>query len=149
MTVYDEDIVERIEQANGVAPSELAERLGISQRTLRDHIRRINQTLDGAARIHYMRTLGGYVLEVSNRQALDAWLERRRSLLRDDPASSADARAAYLLNDLLLRSDWITLDALAEILYVSRACISNDLKRIIALRSKSVPATAFESRAPR
>ena len=28
MTVYDEDIVERIEQANGVAPSELAERLG-------------------------------------------------------------------------------------------------------------------------
>ena len=130
MTVYDEDIVERIEQANGIAPSELAERLGISQRTLRDHIRRINQTLDGAARIQYMRTLGGYVLEVSNRQAFDAWLERRRSLLRDDPASSADARAAYLLNDLLLRSDWITLDALAEILYVSRACISNDLKRI-------------------
>lgn len=130
MTVYDEDIVERIEQANGIAPSELAERLGISRRTLRDHIRRINQTLDGAARIQYMRTLGGYVLEVSNRQAFDAWLERRRSLLRDDPASSADARAAYLLNDLLLRSDWITLDALAEILYVSRACISNDLKRI-------------------
>ena len=72
MTVYDEDIVERIEQANGIAPSELAERLGISQRTLRDHIRRINQALDGAARIQYMRTLGGYVLEVSNRQALDA-----------------------------------------------------------------------------
>ena len=34
MTVYDEDIVERIEQANGIAPSELAERLGVTRQAV-------------------------------------------------------------------------------------------------------------------
>lgn len=41
-----------------------------------------------------------------------------------------------MLNDLLSRVDWITLDDLSEILYVSRNAISGDLKRVEAQLAK-------------
>ena len=130
MTVYDADIIERILLESGITPTDLAERLGVSTRTLRDRIHRVNESLDGVARVHFSRSRGGYVLDVTDHAAFEAWRERVRTLSQDDPASSADSRCAYLLNDLLLRNDWITLDTLAEMLFVSRACISGDLKRI-------------------
>lgn len=130
MTVYDADIIERILLESGITPTDLAGRLGVSTRTLRDRIHRVNESLDGVARVHFSRSRGGYVLDVTDHAAFEAWRERLRALSQDDPASSADSRCAYLLNDLLLRNDWITLDSLAEMLFVSRACISGDLKRI-------------------
>ena len=39
-------------------------------------------------------------------------------------------RELYLLNDLLNRSDWITLDALSDVLYVSHKTISGDIKYV-------------------
>lgn len=130
MTVYDQDVVTRIVREPGIAPETLADQLGVSRRTLRDHIRRINESLDGIGRISYVRKRGGYVLEVENETAFAQWTERHQALIRDDASSTARRRADYLLNDLLLRSDWITLDALADVLYVSRASISGDLKRV-------------------
>ncbi len=130
MTAQDTSIVEYVLEHPGVSPAALAERFGVSQRTMRGYIRRANNSMGSAAHISFKRSSNGYVCEVVDQQALDSWLERSHVLTRDDPATSTDRRAVYLLNDLLLRSDWITLDSLAEILFVSRACISNDLKRI-------------------
>ena len=130
MIANDREIVDIIASETGIAPAELAHRLGISQRTLREHIQRCNRSLEGIARITYSRRIGGYEIAVEDRAAYQAWTERTRGLMSDDPASSVAARTAYLANDLLLRDDWVTLDTLAEVLFVSRACISGDLKRI-------------------
>lgn len=130
MTVYDADIIERILSEGLASSADLAERLGVSARTLRERIHRLNESLEGVARVHFSRSRGGYVLDITDRTAFEAWRERVRALSQGDLASSADGRCAYLLNDLLLRNDWITLDSLSEMLYVSRACISGDLKRI-------------------
>ena len=40
---------------------------------------------------------------------------------------------AYLVGDLLSRTDWITLDDLAQMMFVSRNVISSDLKRATAM----------------
>lgn len=123
------ELVEYVQNHEGVAPAKLADHFGVSARTARDYIRRANDSLTDVARIRYSRSRNGYLLEVSDAAALDQWTDRARSML-SDPASTTVTRASYLLNDLLLRNDWITLDELASILFVSRASISNDLKRV-------------------
>lgn len=130
MTVYDIDVIQAIQQEQGIAPDRLAEKLGISRRTLRDRISRLNKALEGIAAISYSRRRGGYVLSVDDEGRLSAWIERRRAIVSEDPAARINSRVARLLNYLLLRTDWITIDELAKMLYVSRSCISGDLKRV-------------------
>lgn len=130
MTVQGFNIVAYVRQHEGVSPVELAEVFGVSQRTMRDYIRRANEALDGAARISFSRSHNGYVCEVIDEPVLESWIARAREVVAGDPASSTSARVTYLLNDLLQRNDWITLDELAGMLFVSRASISGDLKRI-------------------
>lgn len=38
------------------------------------------------------------------------------------------ARLMLLLNDLLMRNDWVKLDDLSRFMFVSRGTVSNDLK---------------------
>lgn len=44
--------------------------------------------------------------------------------------STSSERVDYLLNDLLNRRDFITIDALSDILHISRKTISSDLKEV-------------------
>ena len=130
MSVHTATIVEYVLGHEGIAPAELAKRFGVSMRTVRDHIRRANDSIAPAALVRFSRSRNGYVCEINDRAAFDHWMLRARSVAQADPGASTSNRAAYLLNDLLMRNDWITLDDLAGILFVSRATISNDLKRI-------------------
>lgn len=125
-----DELVTYMRDHEGVATSELARHFDSSPRTLRDHIRRANDALAGVARIRFSRSRNGYVLETIDPDALDAWLQRAHALALGATAQTAQSRATYLLNDLLMRDDWVTLDALASILYISRASVSNDLKTI-------------------
>lgn len=99
---------------------------GVSERTVRDHVRRANDALAETARIVWSRSRAGYVIECSDRSALERLLSRGRAVAVTSPSN----RASYLLNDLLQRNDWITIDDLAAMLYVSRASISADLKAV-------------------
>ena len=130
MSVHTATIVEYVLGHEGIAPAELAKRFGVSMRTVRDHIRRANDSMAPAALVRFSRSRNGYVCEINDQAAFDHWMLRARSVAQADPGASTSNRAAYLLNDLLMRNDWITLDDLAGILFVSRATISNDLKRI-------------------
>lgn len=80
-----------------------------------------------------MRTLilfggGGFSLDVYDEGALDSWLQGPREMRAADIPQTPEARVDYLLNDLLVRNEWITLDDLAQILYVSRSAVSSDIK---------------------
>ncbi|KAF6583203.1 helix-turn-helix domain-containing protein, partial [Paenibacillus sp. EKM208P] len=45
-------------------------------------------------------------------------------------ASSSEARNRFLMKKLLLTNAYVKLDDLAEILYVSRSTLQNDLKEL-------------------
>ncbi len=122
------DAVRYIYEHPGVAPQEISAHLEISGRTLRSYIHRANAMLDGIASIELSRGVG-YTVTVLNERSFSAWLAMSDAASSSVPQTSRD-RIAYLLNDLLSRSDWITLDELSERLFCSRSVLSNDLKSV-------------------
>ncbi|MEE0476224.1 MAG: BglG family transcription antiterminator [Collinsella stercoris] len=129
--MQDTRLVRHILKHEGIAPADLSAYLGTKERAMRDRIRHANDAMKGSALIAYSRAQGGYVVKVSDEDAFKAWLE---GTAPRDPfdrlPSTPEERADYLLQDLLSRSDWITLEDLASLLFVSRSTISSDLRNI-------------------
>ncbi len=127
--MQDTDVVRYILGRECVTPPELAEFLGVKERAMRDRIRRANDAMAPGATIVFSRSRGGYVVKVFDEQALESWLQSAsaKSVFNLLP-STPEERVSYLLQDLLLRSDWITLEDLSNLLFVSRSTISGDLR---------------------
>lgn len=114
----------------GVSPADAAKDLGVSVRTVRTYVRRANESMDGFASIALTRG-SGYHLDVIDCEHLDSWLQDASGTTRDENVPQAPRdRVSYLINDLLMRTDWITIEELSRILFVSRATVSNDLKKV-------------------
>ena len=124
-------LVTYLMENSGIAPAALKEHLGVSERTMRNRITDANAMLGDTARIQFDRRAGGYVIHVNDREGLVARLRHADDL---DPLdrlpSTHEQRVAYLLQDLLMRSDWITLDDLSSLLFVSRSTCSASLKGV-------------------
>lgn len=107
--------------------AELSERLGVSTRSVRTYIQRINDLLASSALIEHKRGVG-YVLNVVDEKAFVDRLDEIRT--RQTPSASSTSRVNYLLQDLLMRNDWVTLEDYSRVLFVSRATISSELKQV-------------------
>lgn len=118
-------LIEAVREKPGITSSALAERFGVSERTIRTYVRQINEELAESARLEHRRG-DGYELVVEDSEKFESAVQRA-SLLPDLP-STPEERVSYLLDDLLHRNEWITLDELASIMCVSRATLSADLK---------------------
>ena len=127
--VEDDSQVVRYVLANpNVSAADLAAHFDVSERTIRTYVKRANEQLGACAQV-VKKNRGGYSVAVSDGQALDKWLESiQMQFARGN--MSPDDRVAFLLNDLLDRTDWVTVDELCQTLYVSRPTISADLKRV-------------------
>lgn len=116
-------LVEIMCEEDEISPAELAERLEVSIRTVRTYVGRVNRLLSNAGRIE-MRSSSVYKLEDADKEHLSALLDSKNS------PSIQSERVSYLMNDLLYRNDWITIDDLASILFVSHVTVSEDLKLV-------------------
>ena len=118
-----------IEEHENVMAQTLADEFDVSDRTIRTYVRKLNGQLEPAASIRKARG-GGYSLVVTDQDSFEGLVqEPSQKGLRSVP-STPEGRVSYLLSDLLCRTDWITLDDLSEILFVSRNAISSDLKQV-------------------
>lgn len=118
-----------IEEHENVMAQTLADEFDVSDRTIRTYVKKLNGQLEPAASIRKARG-GGYSLVVTDQDAFEGLVqEPSQKGLRSIP-STPEGRVSYLLSDLLCRTDWITLDDLSEILFVSRNAISGDLKQV-------------------
>lgn len=120
------ELIDRLRKRETTPAEELAESFSVSTRTVRTYVKRANMALRGVAHVKAERGRG-YRLVVEDGTALDRLVEGSgRVRLPSMPRE----RVAYLADDLLSRSDWITLDELSELLYVSRTTISGDLRHV-------------------
>lgn len=103
----------------------------MSDRSVRTYVRKTNEALGSCAQIEKRRG-GGYSLRVLNASAFAALRARDAHVGQDAVPTTPEARVDYLLNDLLSRADWITVDDLASILFVSRNVITSDLRQVAA-----------------
>lgn len=104
---------------------DLAEKMDVSTRTIRTWVRQVNEQLSGVAEIE-LRRGDGYRLVVADDEAL----ERVIASSNIEVPSDASERVRFILMNLLNRTDWVTVDELASMLYVSRVTISDDLKAV-------------------
>lgn len=130
MHAHDHQMVELLSVGSPQSAQSLAASFGVSERSIRSYVRDANEALAGVATIR--RSGKGYVLDVTNQAALEAWLAARGEGVRSTSAlpQTNEGRVAYLLDDLLSRTDWITSGALARMLYVSPRTISSNLKDV-------------------
>lgn len=117
-----------IESAPGITPNELSARLGVSVRTVRSRVHQANEVLAGDAEIALSRN-SGYRLIVHDSDAFASRFQSSDAFAPEVPQLPQD-RVRYLINDLLMRSDWVTIDELCEVLFVSRSTITSDLKQV-------------------
>ena len=122
------ELVSFIRESGTASPAEIAERFSVGTRTVYNRINRANDDLAGIAQIE--RRGEGFALAVADDERFAEWLRRRGDALRTGMPTTSAERVRYLLNDLLFRTDWVTLDMLSSILYVSRVSISKDLPRV-------------------
>jgi len=127
----DIKLIDIIEAHPDIDPVDLAERFSVSERSVRTYVRRTNEALGSCAQIEKRRG-GGYSLRVLNASAFAALRARDAHAGQDAVPTTPEARVDYLLNDLLSRADWITVDDLASILFVSRNVITSDLRQVAA-----------------
>lgn len=116
-----------VETHSGIPAADVAAHLGVTVRSVRTYVRQFNSLMDGAA--HIANNRGGYRITVSDEPAYRAWAERHQAEAGRIPDTPQE-RVSYLISDLLSRTDWITLDDLAEILFCSRRTVSNDLRQV-------------------
>lgn len=127
----DIKLIDIIDAHPDIDPVDLAERFSVSDRSVRTYVRKTNEALGSCAQIEKRRG-GGYSLRVLNASAFAALRARDAHAWQDAVPTTPEARVDYLLNDLLSRADWITVDDLASILFVSRNVITSDLRQVAA-----------------
>ncbi|MEE8723867.1 MAG: PRD domain-containing protein [Atopobiaceae bacterium] len=122
-------LVQYLQEHACVPANQLAQQFGVSERTIRSYISHTNSALNGAAKIITKRGQG-YSLAISDQAAFSNLLSAYESQAKTGMPQTSKERVSYLLNDLLNRSDWITLDEFSSVLYVSRRTVSDDLKSV-------------------
>ena len=126
MRCRDYEIVAYAYANDGATSQSVAEHFGITQRTLRTYVKRINESLGSCAQIVSSARFG-MRLQVHDHAGLHRWMG---SAAKHAGGGAPKERVAYLLHDLLTRTDWITLDELSEAMYTSRTTLSADVKRV-------------------
>ena len=119
-------IIQELRRSPSVPASDLSRILGVSTRTIRTYISQLNQLFHDAARID-MKRGEGYELLIRDNDAFNGIIKADADSIHALPDTSR-GRIRFILNELLYRNGWVTLDRLADTLYVSRVTISNDLK---------------------
>lgn len=122
-------VVEQL-RSRDITPNELAENLGVSTKTLRKYVNQANEALGTVAHIDLKRN-HGYHLDVADVQELEQMLAQPEVAAIGIP-QTPEERVSFLLGELLYRTDWITIDEIAEVLYASRNTVTRCLKDVEA-----------------
>lgn len=106
----------------------LAERLAVSERTIRNDIKQLNEELDGCAIIEGVQ--GRYSLRIYNRECFQTILSR--ILEADDFLNSSRNRMDYTFGRLARSIEPLLTDELAYEMNIGRTTLVGDLKKLRA-----------------
>lgn len=120
-----------IVRASEYTPADqLARQLGVTARTVRSDIAKINEVLERHGAQIAMKREAGYHLIVDDGAAFDAFQAESQHLHRTSPdLSSAGERMWVLLRTLLGSVDYISYEKLAEKIYVGENTLQNYIRQ--------------------
>lgn len=110
--------------------SEIAAKLQVSSKTIRNHIKELNQLLDDDIAFIESYRGKGYRIKIINEDGFKDFLEEVIQENNQVVPTEPEDRVQFLLEKLLLQSSYIKMDDLAEELFISRSTLQNDLKNV-------------------
>lgn len=114
-----------IESHPALPVAEVARFYEVTERAVRTYVQLACEELSGFARV--VPENDGYVLRIEDPAAYAAWRRSVGGVLWNGVPSTPQGRVSFLVNDLLCRTDWVTLDSLARALFCSRRTVVNAL----------------------
>lgn len=108
---------------------QLSELLNVSDRTIRSDIQTINDVLVQYKMRINLKRKHGYYLEIKDDNLYSQFMKKLGEQVNSLLDSSAD-RFKYILKTLLYEQNYISLDDLADCVYLSRNTIQNYIKQI-------------------
>lgn len=130
-----------------VSGKELAEKFSVTSRTIRNDVADLANILSIDSGIKILSIRGkGYKIEIEDSSKLNSFLDYFKNSENKFPVEPEE-RANYLLNRLLLSSEYLKLDDLAEELYISRSTVQNDLLNVkVLLENRGMSLLAKQNR---
>lgn len=110
----------------------LAEELNVSSKTIRNQLKNLNEVISGYGVSVESKHGAGYRLVVDSeekRSQLEQ-LMHNQEFKRSSIPNSSEERVNYLLEFLLNTDDYVKLDALSELLYISKKTLTLNLKEV-------------------
>jgi probable licABCH operon transcriptional regulator len=125
-----EKILNEISQKDYQTAQEIANRLQVSEKTVRIRMKELNDILvtHGAEILSKQRY--GYKLKVLDVNKFKKYVESLQSKDKEQLPTTSAERVPFILAFLLNREDYIKLDDLSDFLYVSRNTLTADLKKV-------------------
>ena len=108
---------------------QLTQILGVTDRTLRNDVSVLNATLERHGARVRLRRRAGYLLEVSDREAFDAFLAERDADGGASDLATTGGRFQLLLKNLLESSGFVTPEALARRIAVGESAIQGYIRQ--------------------
>lgn len=132
-------LLERLRSAvEPVSAQSLANSLGVSERTVRSHLKTLDQDLKGQGAVVRSKTGVGYWLEISDEEALE-------DLLREADENNTffavntvrQARAHLLVRYFLCQEDYVSMEELEDVLFMGRTAVRQVLTRARGILGRS------------
>lgn len=116
----------------------LSEKLKVTERTIRNDITSINSILEKHGAVIKIKRGEGYYIDIFDLNLYQEYLAKNSEEIMDsnEIPDSPIERNKYILKHILYNNDYIKVEDLADILYVSKVTILNDIKRIKTILSK-------------
>lgn len=115
--------------------SEIGSLLQVSSKTIRNDVKELNEQLESYD-AYVSSTRGkGYQLIIQNERLFQQFIQSQHDP-QDDIPSNHQERVSYLMEKLLMSSDYNKIEDLADELYISRSTLQHELKHIREILKK-------------
>lgn len=131
------EIFDYVRQNDIVSVNRLSSLLNITDRTIRSDIQTINEIIKENGAQLKLKRKAGYYIEINDQEKYNTFLSSIKQTKSNNPElDTSQDRIKYLLNLLLYSDEYITLDDLADNIYVSRNTLQNYIKTLKNIFSK-------------
>lgn len=122
-------ILEQLQTDTYITATAIAEKMGLSEKTVRSKIKELNRELKQAGAQIVSKKAFGFYLMIENPEAYCAWKENPKIDEQLFPSIPAE-RVQYLLGYLLNQNDYVKMDDLSQFFYISRNTLTADIKQV-------------------
>lgn len=113
-----------------IASEDIALKLDISGRTVRNELKELNQILGMHGAKVISKPKFGFSLIVEDRKSYQEYISKIKNVKLNNIPRTSQERVNFLMGYLLQIHSYIKIEDLCEILYISKTSISQDLKQV-------------------